>query len=342
MNMPELSLRNPAIPVALTALLLACSAGNGDRRLRVGEEPGASGGNGQAGSGGSGRTRDGGVTGTWQALSVQVEDIEGMTIELVTLECAGDCAEVEAVAHGGNPPYNFQWDDGSTEPRRVVCPASNTTLTVSGTDTAIDTDEFKYEAQTASADVTATVFDCSDAGTSTPPETCESGALIANPSFEGVERTNVSGADFDAPSWQPCDLTPDVTGEGDAAGTGGQIPSDGKTYIYLGVASFIGSESIGQQLCSPLRAGTTHHFSVDIIATVPFAPGAALQVFGGSSACTHDALLASSASVMPTTVWSTVCLTLTPQADHEFITLAMDPTLGGGLIDNLVEVDACP
>jgi hypothetical protein len=335
-------LRSTTILAFLSALLLACSPGS-DRRLRVGEEPGATGGTGHAGIGGSGPRRDGGVTGTWEALTVRVEDIEGMTIELVTLECAGDSAEIEAVAHGGNPPYTFEWDDGSTASRRLVCLAADATLTVSGTDTAIDTDEFQYTAQTASTDVTATVLDCSDAGTTTPPpETCESGALIANPSFEGVEQTNVSGADFDAPPWQPCDITPDVTGEGDAAGTGGQLPSDGNTYIYLGVASFIGSESIGQRLCTPLRAGTTHHFTIDLMATVPFAPGAALKVFGGATACAHDALLATSATVMPSSVWSTVCLTLTPQADHAFIKLTMDPALGGGLIDNLVAVDACP
>jgi hypothetical protein len=87
-----------------------------------------------------------------------------MTIEIVTLACAGDCADIEAVARGGNPPYAFAWEDGSTDPKRHVCLDDSATLTVDASDTAIKTEEFSYPGSTVSADVTATVLDCSDAG----------------------------------------------------------------------------------------------------------------------------------------------------------------------------------
>jgi hypothetical protein len=93
-----------------------------------------------------------------------VHDVAEMTIELITLACAGDCADIEAVAHGGNPPYAFAWEDGSTSAARHVCLDAATTLTVTATDTAIDTDELGYEAQSTSADVTATVLACTDGG----------------------------------------------------------------------------------------------------------------------------------------------------------------------------------
>jgi hypothetical protein len=75
---------------------------------------------------------------------------------------------VQAVATGGNPPYAFAWEDGTTSAMRHVCLDDSTTLSVSATDTAIHADEFSYEAQTATAEVTATVLDCTavpDAGT---------------------------------------------------------------------------------------------------------------------------------------------------------------------------------
>lgn len=145
----------------LVCLICACSGGSSSD-LRVGAEPGGKGG-GSAGTNAAGGGAGAGM-GSDKTLGVEVEDIDKTRLEIITVACSGECADVEAIAHGGNPPYAFRWDDGSTDPRRHVCPAATTQLSVSVTDTAVDADEFQYEAQTASAEVTAQVLDCGDAG----------------------------------------------------------------------------------------------------------------------------------------------------------------------------------
>lgn len=145
-------------------LLLACSGGD---RLRVGHEAQGAGAGGSGGGlhldGPAGTGRVGGAGGR-DALGVDIEDVEDVRIEVITLTCAGDCADVVAVAHGGHPPYSVEWEDGSKSASRRVCPSDSTQYSVRATDTAIDDDEFPYEAQTARAEVTAHVLDCSDAG----------------------------------------------------------------------------------------------------------------------------------------------------------------------------------
>ncbi|HEX2677749.1 MAG TPA: hypothetical protein VHM19_13950 [Polyangiales bacterium] len=117
-------------------------------------------------------------------LHAHIEDVHQMTIEIVTVACAGDCVQVEAVASGGNPPYTFRWDDGSTSASREVCPGASTKYSVQATDTAIDRSEFRYEAHTVSAPLAANVLTCPDGGTppldgSVPPGTCSTLQLDA-------------------------------------------------------------------------------------------------------------------------------------------------------------------
>ena len=123
---------------------------------------------GTAGNGWGNAANDTGRDGTLapgsNALTVRVEDIAGLEIEVVTLACAGDCADVIAVAHGGNPPYRFAWDDGSTNAARTVCLDESATLEISVTDTAIETAEFAYAAHTATSELSARVLNCTDAG----------------------------------------------------------------------------------------------------------------------------------------------------------------------------------
>lgn len=159
-----------AMLLAACVPLLAC--GSDASPLRVGQEPdesigGQGGFQGPGAGSGPGPTGDGGIVRGREALTVRVQDVGEMTIELITLACAGDCADIEAVAHGGNPPYAFAWEDGSTTAARRVCLDADKTLTVTATDTAIETDELAYQAQSTSADVTATVLACADGGT--PP-----------------------------------------------------------------------------------------------------------------------------------------------------------------------------
>jgi hypothetical protein len=193
-----------ARPLNLGLAMLLCAAGcsgsDTGRRLRVGEEPAAGrGGGGAGGAGVGGGAGAGGAVSTAEALSLHVEDIDEMTIELITLACAGDCADVEAVANGGNPPYAFEWDDGSDDPRRRVCLTEDATLSVTATDTAISSEEFHYAAQTATSQLSATVLSCAgDAGLA-PPD-ADAGAMDCTP----IENWNVLPAE--------CGSSPTITG----------------------------------------------------------------------------------------------------------------------------------
>ena len=151
-----------SLGLGVVAMLLACSSKPDGRRGEVGVyDGGSAGASGGAGVGNPSGGQSGTVGTVDNALTVEVEDIDGMTIEIVTLACAGDCADIEAVAHGGNDPYTFEWEDGSTDPQRRVCLERSAELAVSVTDTAITTDELGYEAQTVSTTVSAAVLDCS-------------------------------------------------------------------------------------------------------------------------------------------------------------------------------------
>jgi hypothetical protein len=69
---------------------------------------------------------------------------------------------VEAVGTGGNPPYSFKWDNGSTTATRQVCPSSSTSYNVKVTDTG-SVGEITRGPETASASLTADVLSCPDA-----------------------------------------------------------------------------------------------------------------------------------------------------------------------------------
>jgi hypothetical protein len=159
--------------LALGSLALAlgafgCGAGSTGEPLRVGWEPAHvadSGADGivtsAAGSGATSSLIDAGrVASTDTDLTAEIDRPDGLRIELVTVECKDQCAQVVAVAHGGNPPYTFSWEDGSTVPMRSLCPTADHVFSVRATDTPIDQMEFRYAAHTASADVTARVLDC--------------------------------------------------------------------------------------------------------------------------------------------------------------------------------------
>jgi hypothetical protein len=87
-----------------------------------------------------------------------------VVVTIITLSCAGSCADVEAVATGGHPPYTFAWDDGSTNPMRHVCPSSRTTYSVTVTDAGAS-GEFARAPETTQVPLTADVIACVDGGT---------------------------------------------------------------------------------------------------------------------------------------------------------------------------------
>lgn len=160
----------------IASLLLAASGCSEDvptGRREPSAGSGGAGGNGGAGAVGN-PSGSGGAAGAVSpettALSVAIEDLEGLELELITLRCAGDCADVVAVARGGHAPYRFTWEDGSTDAERTVCLDSSTTLEVSVTDTGFEADEFSYTARTVAKELSAEVLDCSDGGVPPPPD----------------------------------------------------------------------------------------------------------------------------------------------------------------------------
>ena len=112
------------------------------------------------------------------SLRARIENISGLTLSVLTSGCAGSCAEITAAAHGGNPPYVYRWDDGSTSKTRRVCPQTDGILTVSVSDTEIVDAEFGYTPQTATATITSDVIECSlpDAGSGEPDAGRDAGA----------------------------------------------------------------------------------------------------------------------------------------------------------------------
>lgn len=149
----------------------ACSAEPG---LKVGEEaPDNDSATAQAGNNSDGFSSGGteeafpgsaGINTSRESLTVDIADIRGLVIEIATVGCPGDCYDVKAVAKGGNPPYSYKWEDGSTAPDRRLCPHKTGVFSVTASDAEITVQEFRYESQTARAEIRAEVLDCSDGG----------------------------------------------------------------------------------------------------------------------------------------------------------------------------------
>ncbi len=102
---------------------------------------------------------DASVTGAFDAHIEQ----NHIAVTFVTLSCAGPCADVVAVPTGGQAPYTFKWDDGSTTASRHVCPASSTSYSVKVTDTGTS-GELARAAETVQVPLAANVIACPDGG----------------------------------------------------------------------------------------------------------------------------------------------------------------------------------
>lgn len=327
-----------------TALcVLGCSGADHGRGLPVGREPASSGGTGFGTLAGSGGAPAGGQAGGTSsvgsgenALTVRVEDRASLEIEIITLQCAGDCAEVEAVARGGNPPYTFAWNDGSTDALRRLCPTAATTFEVTATDTAIEADEFRYEAQTATAELSATVLDCAtDAGVPADLD-----CFLENPSFEGTPAVGLGDLGAALPHWSVCWATPDVNP------SFSNLPaSDGSTYLGAvgneSSANF--SESAGAAFCTPLQAAQPVSFTVDIAMSSYIGGAGALELWGGATPCSKDELLWTSPVITETDQWRTFCGTLTPSQDFPYLVLWPVAGIGGAyvLTDNFRPAVSC-
>jgi hypothetical protein len=282
------------------------------------------------GTGGNGGLVEGNDT-----LTVRVEDIKQLTIEVLTVACRGDCADVEAVAHGGNPPYSYVWEDGSSDAKRHVCLVANGTLKVNATDTAIKVPEFDYQAHTATDEISTIVLGCGpDAGV----PTSNSMFCLNNPSLEGTPGLGEQGLKL--PGWSICSVTPDVNPSVTAF-----APSDGSTYLGVIGATTDIAESAGAAFCLPLQAAAPIHFSVDLAVSSFLGSPAQLQLWGGTTSCDKGELLWTSPTITDVDKWHTFCGTLTPSHSDSYLMVWPAPmaAVGGSyvLIDNFKATDHC-
>ncbi len=291
-----------------------------------------------------------------------------VAVRLITLSCAGDCATVQAVGTGGYPPYTYAWENGSTNPVRQVCPASDTAYSVKVTD-AGGSDENLRPPQTAGASVTADVLACPDGGpgdaAAAVPSTDGCVGGFVNPSIDGTPQTAVGGA-WDAPGWTQCPngLGPAYLANATANPGNGvtyPAPSSGPTYAVFAVqgsSSPQGSDDgFGQTLCAPLEAGASFRLDSRWIAGSPEAAGSLvqLQILEGPTVCpgVTEALSGSSWLVPITQTWNTYCVTIDamqgPVASITFTAYVnnVDGTVDPNataliLVDDIVPVSSCP
>lgn len=155
----------------ILTLLAGCGSTRSDYSLDVGGD--------EAGTISLGG-RDAGVPGA-SALDAYIRE-GSMSVTFITLSCSGACADIEAVATGGHPPYAFAWDDGSTNPTRRVCPASSTSYHVKVTDTGTS-GEFARGPQSVQVPLAANVLACPDGGAA------DAGACSPRPGIEPLTVT---------------------------------------------------------------------------------------------------------------------------------------------------------
>jgi hypothetical protein len=275
-------------------------------------------------------------------------DQSHVAVDIVTVSCADGCADVQAVATGGQPPYSFAWNDGPTTPSRHLCPTANQTYEVTVTDAGRG-GESPRGPETAQATLAANVLACADGGASPASGDAGDGGAgtlcVTNPSFEGTPQIDVT--DIVAPPWQTCDDHPDVL-DGKVGGVTLQ-PSDGMTYLdmqYAPAESSV-SESVGQELCAPLRAGETAYVKIDVARQTIAFGSFTVQFFGATTACKEEQLLGETAPVTNASAWTTACVTLHAQTDATFLKLRLgdgQSTAGSmmGFVDNLRPVSSCP
>jgi hypothetical protein len=116
-----------------------------------------------------------------------------VAVHVVTLSCEGQCAQVQAVAIGGNPPYTFVWSDGTKGATRSLCPSTTSSFDVTVTDTATS-GELARPSQTARASVTADVLACPDAGAPIVPDaSCADGSATTVPGLPETLALDTTG-----------------------------------------------------------------------------------------------------------------------------------------------------
>ncbi len=145
---------------------------------------------------------------------------------------------------------------------------------------------------------------------------------LQNPSFEGVPQMHVTPA-----PWSICmpGQTPDTQ-----PGSWGVTmpPTNGSTYLGLVHQPSTGwQEGASEPLNTPLVAGTTYTFSIDLANSsnnqgppIGIIPGCVeLQIWGGYGACDRNTLLWNSGNVTPFDTWITYTVSFTAPANFTWI-----------------------
>lgn len=182
---------------------------------------------------------------------------------------------------------------------------------------------------------------------------CGTGPILTvnNPSFEGTPAPHVT-----PPGWDIC--MPGVTPDTQPGSWGVALPpSNGSSYIGLVYAPSIPwQEGAGQNLSSPMVAGTSYNFTIDLATMASADPLTGivlppycdqLQLWGGmagvNSGCDQSELLWTS-PVITNTTWQTYNLSFTPSQNWNhilFVIWAQPPACTDGqylLMDNMSSI----
>lgn len=158
-------------------------------------------------------------------LEIEIHDAAGTPLSAVALPCPSGCVDVEAVAMGGNPPYQYSWDDGSDQPKRQICAGSADMLGVGVTDTAQRTAEFGHDAERATTQLTVMMPACD------MPKTADGGAM---PPSMCQEDTTAVTCDLPGGIHLPEDVTVDIAGATECRfGKGAAFPASRYRLEYV-------------------------------------------------------------------------------------------------------------
>jgi hypothetical protein len=265
-----------------------------------------------------------------------------VVVRIKPLDC-GACFELQAEGQGGQPPYLFQWEDGSFRAQRSVCTgAAAVALSVVAFDAA----------NAQSSPHVLHLESVGDAGCPALMEPADAAVAallcLENASFEGTPAVNLGEASaFDAAPWSAC-THPVMTNAPDIANQTVAVsdvpsPTDGLTYLALSEG-----EQVSQELCAELVGGAPVYLRLDL-ARVDFA-GDTEQVFleihaGLGVDCSQRELLWASGALQ--TGWQHFCVTLQPSSFMTQLTLRAKSDMTSLntaylLVDDLQPVDSCP
>jgi hypothetical protein len=271
-----------------------------------------------------------------------------VSVSVKAIDC-GKCFELEANGSGGQPPYQFEWEDGSLDAKRRVC-VENAELALSVV--------ARDAAAARSAEHSIRLEGLADAACPEPPPPTASRppvlVCLENTSFEGTAVANLGQPEaFDAMPWSACtnpsvSNTPDVINETIPQNIA-TVPkaTDGLTYLALGEG-----EQVSQPFCSTIDAGASLSLTLDLAridlaeGIVPETEQVFLEVWGGLAVdCSQRELLWASPALK--VGWKNYCITLHPHSFMNQITLRAnsDMTLASPaylIVDNLKPMDTCP